>query len=139
VIEYESPLDILENYYSIRYDFYKKRKEFLITELEKNIRILASKYIFIKSVIENEIEIRNKSTDVISKQLDTIKNIIKCDGSYDYLLNMPMSSITKEKYVKLKEQLIEMKNEYKRLFNSTIEDLWKSDLTELLKEYKDIC
>ena len=101
VVEYVSPFEILENYYKIRYNFYIKRKEYLIKELESNIRLLASKYIFIKNVIDGELEIRNKSNEYIINKLNNIKNIIKYKNSYDYLLNMPMSSITKEKYIKL--------------------------------------
>ena len=47
-----------------------------------------------------------------------------------------MSSITKEKYLKLKDQLIELRNEYKKLVSTSIEDMWKADLTDLLKALK---
>lgn len=136
VVEYQNVFEILENYYKIRYDFYIKRKEYLIKELESNIRLIASKYIFIKNVIDGSLEIRNKSNDYIIEKLSNIKNIIKYNNSYDYLLNMPMNSITKEKYLKLREQLLNMKNEYKELISITIEDMWKKDLADLLKEFK---
>ena len=136
VKEYNNIEEILEDYYSVRYEFYIKRKEYLTHELEKTIRLNASKYIFIKSVIDGVLEIRNKPTEEIIKQLETIKNIIKYNDNYDYLLNMPMSSITKEKYLKLRDQLIELKNEYKKLIDTSIENMWKNDLSDLLREFK---
>jgi DNA topoisomerase-2 len=138
VIEYNSPIEILENYYKIRYEFYIKRKQYLIKELESTIRLIASKYVFIKSVIDGELEIRNKSNEYICNKLDNMKNIIKQKDSYDYLLNMPMSSITKEKYMKMKEQLLELKNQYKDLVAISVEDMWKKDLKELMLELKKI-
>lgn len=136
VKEYNNIEEILEDYYSVRYEFYVKRKEYLIADLEKNIRLNASKYTFIKSVIEGILEIRNKPEEFIVEKLGSIKNIIKHNDSYDYLLNMPMSSITKERYLKLKDQLIELRNEYKKLVSTSIEDMWKQDLTDLLKALK---
>jgi len=136
VVEYNSPIEILENYYKVRYDFYIKRKQYLIKELETTIRLIASKYVFIKSVIDGELEIRNKSNEYISNKLDNMKNIIKQKDSYDYLLNMPMSFITKEKYIKMKEQLIELKNQYKDLVAMSVENMWKKDLKELMLELK---
>ena len=136
VVEYNSPFEILEDYYKVRYEYYKKRKDNLITKMDNNIRLTVSKYIFIKAIIEGELNIKNKNIKEIEEQLVNIKNIIKNNDSYDYLLNMPMHSITKEKYLKLKEQLLELKENYKILLNTSIEQMWKNDLVELLKSLK---
>jgi DNA topoisomerase-2 len=92
-----------------------------------------SKYTFIKGVIDQEILINNKSAEQIEKQLINIKNIIKINDSYDYLLNMPIYNITKERYLKLKESLKNLKTELKELKELTPESMWLSDLTTLNK------
>lgn len=136
VVEYNSPIEILEDYYKVRYEFYKKRKENLVKKLDNTIRLTVSKYVFIKSIIDGVLIIKNKSIEDIEKDLGSIKNIIKNNDSYDYLLNMPMHSITKEKYIKLKEQLLVLKDEYKKLIETSIEQMWKNDLVELLQSLK---
>ena len=46
---------------------------------------------------------------------------------------MPMHSITKERYTKLKENLKQLKTEFDNIKNITIEDMWLNDLAELKK------
>lgn len=133
VIEYNSVQEILENYYKIRYEYYQKRKDLLIKKLTDKIVLEVSKYTFIKSVIDETIILKNKSVEQIEKQLNKIQYINKQNDSYDYLLNMPMSSITKEKYMKLKETIKNLKAELDTIKSLTIEDMWKTDLTELAK------
>lgn len=133
VIEYKSVKDILENYFNVRYDYYVKRKELLMKKITDKILQDVSKYTFIKGVIDQEILINNKSAEQIEKQLTNIKNIIKINDSYDYLLNMPIYNITKERYLKLKESLKNLKTELKELKELTPESMWLSDLTTLNK------
>ena len=77
--------------------------------------------------------LKNKSYEQIEKQLKKIKNIVKLNDSYDYLLNMAMSSITKEHYLKLKEQLAQMKVKLNELKSIKAQDLWQSDLNKVSK------
>ena len=131
VVEYKSVEDILNNYFKVRYSFYEKRKENMINKLTNKILMEVSKYTFIKGVIDGDIVLQNKSEEQIIKKISTVKNIIKVNDSYDYLLNMPLSSITKEKYNKLKEQIKELNNQLNTLKKETIEEMWKKDLSKL--------
>lgn len=133
VQEYNSVQDILEHYFTIRYDYYKKRKDLLIKQLTDKILLNISKYTFIKGVIDEEINLKNKNIELVEKQLSKIKNIIQIENSYDYLLNMPMSSITKEKYTKLKDQIKDLKTELTNIKNLSIEEMWGNDLQLIQK------
>ena len=53
------------------------------------------------------------------------------DGSYDYLLAMNIASLTHEKLEELKKQIDEGKEEYKKLREITIQEMWIADLKEL--------
>jgi DNA topoisomerase-2 len=136
VVEYNSIEEILEEYYNVRFAYYEKRKELIIKKLSDKILLDVSKYTFIKGVIDEEIILKNKSYEQIEKQLSKIKNIIKYNDSYDYLLNMSMISITKERYMKLKETLKELKTELVKIKSTTPEEMWQNDLTEFLKYFK---
>ena len=131
VVEYKDIEDILNNYFKVRYKYYEKRKENIINKLTNKILAEVSKYTFIKAVVDEEIVLNNKTNEQIVKKLEKIKNIIKIDDSYDYLLNMPLSSITKEKYNKLKESIKELKDTIVALKKETIEEMWKKDLKKI--------
>ena len=133
VKEYNDIFEILENYFNVRYNFYEKRKNLLLTKLSEKIYQDISKYTFIKGVIDETIILKNKTYEQIEKQLIKIKNIIKINDSYEYLLNMPVGLITKERYLKLKESLKELKEKYDKIKAKSIEQFWEDDLTELLK------
>lgn len=131
VVEYKSVEDILNAYFKIRYKFYEKRKENIINKLTNKILTEVSKYTFIKAVVDGDIVLNNKSEEQIVKKLEKTKNIIKVNDSYDYLFIMPISSITKEKYAKLKEQIKELNAELSNIKKETIEEMWKKDLSKL--------
>ena len=78
----------------------------------------------------------DKSDDAIYSQLDKIDAIKRVDDSYSYLLNIPCSQLTKEKYQKLKEQIKEDKTKLQEAKKMTVEELWNHDLDELLKVLK---
>ena len=94
---------------------------------------LSSKYLFIKGVVDKTIIVSNKKKDDIIKQLEKIEKIQKVDGSYDYLLRIPIYQLTKEKIDELKEEIKNKKAEYDKVKNETIENMWLEDLKELKK------
>lgn len=56
------------------------------------------------------------------------KNDEKTAVSFDYLLNMPLYSLTKEKIDDLRSKIRAKKDDIEKLERATIEDLWLSDL-----------
>ena len=60
----------------------------------------------------------------------------KIDDSFDYLLRMPIYSLTKEVFDKLKEDFSAKKEEIKALEATDPKDMYILDLTELKKKFK---
>lgn len=56
-------------------------------------------------------------------------------GSFDYLLNMKLWSLTYEKYNALNRDIASKQAELEILRNKTNKDLWKEDLEEFVKQY----
>ena len=127
---------MLEAFYKVRYEYYQKRIDYQIKRITDTLILNASKYTFIKGIIDGTIVINNKSDDAIYSQLDKINTIKRVDDSYSYLLNIPCSQLTKEKYQKLKEQIKEDKTKLQEAKKITVEELWNHDLDELLKVLK---
>jgi len=134
--EYKSVEELLEAFYKVRYEYYQKRIDYQIKRITDSLILNASKYTFIKGIIDGAIVINNKSDDAIYSQLDKIDAIKRVDDSYSYLLNIPCSQLTKEKYQKLKEQIKEDKAKLQEAKKMTVEELWNHDLDELLKVLK---
>lgn len=135
--EYSDIKEMLNSFIKIRLDFYNKRKDYLLDKIKYELTILANKYIFCKGIIENKIIVSNKKKEEIIKQLENNK-IIKVDDSYDFLLRMPISSITKEKINELYSQILNKKEEFLKIKETDIKDMWINDLKEVekvLKEY----
>lgn len=133
--EFNNIREIIDAFMKIRLEFYAKRKEYLLKMYFDEIMLDASKYTWCKGIIDESIVIKNKKRDDIVKQLDKIDKIIEKDGSYNYLLNMPMSSITKEKMTELTEKIKALKDKIKELQKKTIEEMWLNDLDEIEKEF----
>jgi DNA topoisomerase-2 len=55
--------------------------------------------------------------------------------SYDYLLSMPIDSVTSKKIIQLNKQHKDKEEEYNQLANKTPKDIWLSELDILEVEY----
>lgn len=52
-------------------------------------------------------------------------------NEYDYLLNMPLSSLTSDKIEALNEEASKIDKNLKRIKNTTAQDMWREDLDKL--------
>lgn len=122
--------EIVDYYISIKKDYTNKRKEYYINKYNNELDILLSKKIFISLYINNNIKINNIKKDEIIKQLKNIKEIIENDN-YNYLLNMPIYSLTSEKIKALEDEIEKLKNELDSLKSKPVESIWIDDINNL--------
>ena len=130
---FETIQDILDNFIDIRLKFYQKRKDYLLKTMVDKLTQLASKYYFIKGVVDGQIVVSKRKKDNIVAQLEKFEKIKKVNGSYDYLLAMQIYNLTQEKMEELKKLIEDGKDEYKKTKATTIQDMWLVDLRELQK------
>ena len=136
--KYNTVYDIVDKYYPIRYKTYGLRKEHMIKQLEKELTVLSNKAKFIQEqIIEPPtIVLRKKKKEAVINMLKE-KNYDMIDGDteYKYLRNMTIDSVEEENY----EKLLKIKGEKDAILatikNTTIEDMWLSELSVLEKEY----
>lgn len=132
---FESVSDIIKYFVDFRLGFYQKRKDFLIDKTSKELKILQMRGKFIKLILDGKIIINNKSkVDIIQKIEEN--NIDKIDGDYEYLLRMPIHSLTKETFEKLKEEFTQKKSELESTKLLDPKDMYLEDLRELKKSFK---
>jgi hypothetical protein len=91
-------------------------------------------YLFVKGVVDKTIVVSNRKKADVEAQLDKADQIIRLNGTYDYLLNMPIHSLTAEKLEELKEKIKELKARFDSVKATTAETMWLGDLKELKKK-----
>lgn len=132
---FNSASDIINHFVEFRMSYYKKRKDYLIDKLTKEITYISNKARFIKMIIEGTLKINNVPRATIIDSLERL-NFDKIDDSYSYLLSMPIHSLTKEKYEELLSIEDAKKKELADLKKVLPIDMYKKDLNDLKKEIK---
>jgi DNA gyrase/topoisomerase IV subunit B len=128
--KYDSPEQIIEEYYTVRFDFYIKRKEYLLNKLENDRLVLFNRMKFIKGILDGSIVLNNKKREDIEKQVESL-SIIRIEESFNYLFNMSLLSLTNEKLVELKESYNNKKIEIDNITGISVENMWLTDLKDL--------
>ena len=144
--KYNNALEIIDEFFTTRYDLYVKRKDYLLNILDSKISILKSKIRFINDIIDENIVIYKKSKKDIISQLyskeyillnDNIitsvldKPLEEVNNDYDYLIKMPIYSLSEEKIDELNKELQKNVDEFNILESKTIKDLWTEELDKL--------
>ena len=139
ITKYDTIEDILKDWYELRMEKYKIRKQYLIGKLSNELDLLKYKALFIKYVITEKIKVFKRKKDVIIKDIEKNKfpklAVKDEEKSYDYIVNIPLFSLTKEKIDELKEKLINKEEELENVKVTTEKEMWRSELKEFLKEY----
>ena len=158
--KYDNVDEIMENFCIVRYSYYVKRKESIITRLELEHKILANKMRFLTEVMAEELEIKEIDEDILAKTMkhrgyfayeeeedsqkeedeenQTKKKKVKeVDGlkNYRYLLAMNIRSFTKQKIENLQKELDKVSKELKIVLEITPAEMWTTDLEEFETEY----
>jgi len=130
----DSPEDVFRKYIKVREMHYGRRKQSLIDQTNEKIELLKSKIKFIQEVIDGNIIIYKNSKQQIVEQIDKFEDIHTVDGNYDYLLRMPLYSLTTERIVNLDEELTTTIGTLMAYENTELVEFWKQDISKL-KEY----
>lgn len=70
--KYDSPLQIIEEFFDVRLKLYEKRKQHLQYKMQKEVNKLVNKAKFCSLVAEGKLKIGNKSKKEILKELETL-------------------------------------------------------------------
>ncbi|KAK3324678.1 DNA topoisomerase [Cercophora scortea] len=162
--KYENAEEIMEEYYHYRLGMYTERKQHWLKVYDADYRKLRNQYRFIREIIDGKLVVSKKKKTVLVQELrdakyeafppKTDKKVKSTDeelgadepededdptGSardYDYLLGMPIWSLTLERLEKLKAQIAAKKAEYDELDALDERDLWVKDLDDFVVEWE---
>ena len=166
--KYNNVEEIINEFYEVRLDYYKQRKNYLLAKLGFALEKNKNKKKFINMVLEGELPFKGTKNKkevfklLQSKGFTSLNELKKNYGEafkvksteivtenndnntkedvldYDYLMNMNIWSLTHEKVNELEETIKNQSNEYEFLVKNKPEDLWIKDLEEFINAYKKI-
>lgn len=132
--KYDTPEEILLEFYDLRLEYYVKRKTYITKKLKDELIILQAKARFIKEYIDGSLQINKKSKQFIIDLL--VKNNYPTDteNTFDYLLTLPVYSFTLERIETLEKQCGNKKTDLTYIKSKSPSELWIIDLKQLLEK-----
>jgi DNA topoisomerase-2 len=103
--------------------------------MNRDLKILSNRGKFIKAILDEKLKVNNVPKIEIIKGIEEM-GLEKIDDSFDYLLRMPIYSLTKEVFDKLKADFLEKKAEIQKMEQTDPKDMYVNDLNELKKKFK---
>jgi DNA topoisomerase II len=132
---FDAAEDILKYFIDFRLGYYEKRKAIQLEDINRKVNMINQKVKFITYVNDGSIIINKKSKDDIVKQMEKQK-LEKVDDGFDYLLRIPIYSLSKEQIASHKDELKTLKEKLKEIKDSVPKDIYTAELEVLKKQLK---
>jgi DNA topoisomerase-2 len=130
---------ILGEYYVVRLAGYSRRKVFLLQELGRRTTVLKNRSRMLQAVVSEELVIHRKSKAELEEELGAMGyDRHPHDETYDYLVSMPMFTLTTDKKEEIDKQLAEVEARIHATERVTERQMWGADLDALMKQYKKL-
>jgi DNA topoisomerase-2 len=144
VKKYNSPYEIMDDFFETRMQYYIMRKAYMMDHLKKNLVLINYKVKFIREILNDTIDLRRKKrvvidTLLVDKHYPKLNNKLDADPdsySYDYLVKMPLDNLTQERIEALENDMKNKQASYDELNNKPERRLWVEDLKVFFSKYK---
>lgn len=131
VIVCESAEEIVDRFFDVKLGFMVKRKTSILKRLNNQLNLADSRYHFINSVANDKLIIsKRKKVDIVA-EMKTDDKYHLVDNKFDYLLNMNITSLTKEKMAELLALSKSIRSEIKDVTATTPEQLYIADISNV--------
>ena len=130
--KYDTPNDILQEYVGVRLDLYVKRRDYMLRALQEKVPYHENVVRFIRQQCEPtpRPDLRRKTPEECDSMLKA-EGFRLIKGSYDYLLDLPIKSLTLKNATKHENDLAELKQKIVDLEGKTPRDMWLDDLEKV--------
>ena len=125
---FDSVKDLIEHYIGVKLEYVNKRKLHQLQTLKDDLKLDQSRYFFIRKIIDETLIINKRKKVEIENDLDSIEHIIKKNNSYDYLLSLPIMSLTEERLKKIQDDIKSKKAALDELTKSEPQDIWLKEI-----------
>jgi DNA topoisomerase-2 len=132
--KYESVQEIIDAFYEVRIETYKKRKAAIVNEITNKLLELSNRSKYIQGVLDDIIDLRRKTSKEVDDLLSAF-GLTMLENSFSYLRKMQMDSVTSENVDKILKETKEMQEQLKVLINTSLKQMWLNDLDNFEKKY----
>jgi DNA topoisomerase-2 len=132
--KYETVEEIIDDFYGVRMELYRKRKAYLVEAMEKKLVKLSNRARYIQETLKGTVDLRRKKAEEVTALL-TSMNFAQLDGDFKYLIKMPMDSVTEENVANIMKEKTDTEAELEALKAKTLEKMWLDELEQLEKQY----
>jgi DNA topoisomerase-2 len=143
LVRYKHVYDVIDDFCKVRYEFYKKRKNFMLNKLERELLILINKKRFITEITNKSLILMGKGEsevieEMTSRKYDEYPKVEETDDNkgYSYLLNMQIRTFTTDKIKLLDNSINNTSNDIKILKQTTEKQMWQNELVEVENDIK---
>jgi DNA gyrase/topoisomerase IV subunit B len=135
ITKYETPFDIINEFFDVRLEYYRKRKQYIINKLQYDADLMANKMRFIKEVVSEQLLVHKLKKSELEDYLDT-NNYKKHEDCYDYITRIPVYNLTIDKVTELENDIAKSLLDIEDLNNKKEQDMWIDELNEFEKVYQ---
>jgi len=132
--KYETVQEIIDAFYEVRMNTYKKRKSAIVNEITNKLLELSNRSKYIQGVLDGKIDLRRKTSKEVDDLLSNFK-LTMLENSFSYLRKMQMDSVTEENVDKIMRDSRDMQEQLKVLINTSLKQMWLNDLDAFEKKY----
>jgi DNA topoisomerase-2 len=144
ITKYNNVYEILKEFYSIRLEFYEKRRSHIIAVLKYELMILSNKVKFIQHVKDSKIKLQTIADAtllryLVDNQFDQNNGVYGESvetptlKEFEYMIDMPIRSITNENATKFQQQQITKAKELQETLLMTAKGMWLLDLHAVIE------
>jgi len=132
--KYANVEEIIDAFYEVRMDTYKKRKADRINIITNKLLELSNRAKYIQSILEGKVDLRGKKNAEVDALLFSF-GFLKLEDSYTYLRKMQMDSVTEENANAIMKEKTDMEAELKTIIGTSPTKMWQMDLEVFEKKY----
>lgn len=133
--EFASVDELVRWFVGFRLGYYTKRKDRLAELAAAKDLLLSNRARFVSMVLDGSLVLSNRPRADVEGDLARHK-FDRVDGSYSYLMGMPVHSLTKETYEELLRERGRVAADLLAVRKRSPEEMYRSDLNELLRAVK---
>ena len=132
ITKYDTLNDILAEFWNVRLNLYETRRQHQIKTLKDKLPYHVNVVRFIRDQItpEPEANLKKKSLKECNDILGELE-YQHVDGSYEYIMRLPVSAFTSEKIAKHEQDECDLLAEISRLEKTTASAMWLADLEQV--------
>ena len=132
--KYETPEEILVDFFQLRMEYYKKRKAHLIEETRSKSDITSHRARFIQAVVNEEIRVFKKRKRDLEDEISARK-FPKVERTFDYLLNTKTVEYTEERVALMNDEAEKLRKQLAIIEQTGCDTMYKVDLKNLKYGY----